>query len=253
MTHILFISDNFYPESTAAANRLYDHAREWVKNGYKVSIITCAPNFPLGKVFKGYKNKWRQVEYIDGIKVIRIKSYMAANTGFLKRILDFTSFALHAIIQGFFVKKPDIIIGTSPQPFTIFSAWILSKVKRTTFVFELRDIWPDSVLAVDAMKKKNWLLDFFGWSMKKMYQYADIIVSVTDSFKTILVETENIDPSKIIVCKNGVDLEVISITENSEKLKIKYGLKNKYLVGYVGTIGMAHNVAMIIEAAKKIF
>lgn len=253
MKHILFISDNFYPESNALANRLYDHARSWRTKGYKVTIITCAPNFPRGKIFNGYKNKWRYVEYISGIKVIRIKSYITENKGFFKRILDYISFALHASIQGLFVKNPCIVIGTSPQPFPVFSAWFIAKVKRKPFVFELRDLWPESIIAVDAMKHKSLLLRWFGYLIRCMYRSADVIISVTDSFKQILIEKENISSNKIVVHKNGVRFDSIKPTVSCDSLKKHYQLdQRKFLVGYVGTIGMAHSVETIIEAARAI-
>ncbi|MCF6806996.1 glycosyltransferase family 4 protein [Thiotrichales bacterium 19S9-12] len=248
--HILFISENYYPESNAGANRLYDHARIWVKSGYKVTILTCVPNFPKGKIFDGYQNKWRQVEEIDGVTVVRIKSFIAPNKGSLKRIMDFLSFGLHAMFQGLFIKNVDVIIGTSPQPFPIFAAWIIARLKRKAFIFEIRDLWPESIIAVDAMGKKNVFLKIFGWAIKKMYKKADVIVSVTDSFKQILIKEEKINPEKIIVCKNGIDFHQVRPSSDAYDLRQKYQLADKYVVGYVGTIGMAHSVHTILEAAK---
>ncbi|TNF69110.1 MAG: glycosyltransferase WbuB [Gammaproteobacteria bacterium] len=250
MKHILFISDNFYPESNALANRLYDHARIWVKEGYQVTILTCVPNFPKGKVFQGYKNKWRSKEVVDGIEVIRIKSFIAQNKGSFKRIVDYLSFGMHASIQGLFIKKVDLVIGTSPQPFSVFAAWFVARLKRKAFIFELRDLWPESVVAVDAMGKQNLLLRLFGWSVKRLYKKADMIVSVTDSFKNILIQQDGIDPEKIIVCKNGIDFSQIKPPLDVQSLKLQYQIGEKFLVGYIGTIGMAHSVHTIIEAAK---
>ena len=80
--HILFLSDNFIPEVNAPAARTYEHCREWVKHGHEVTVITCVPNFPNGKVFEGFKNKVWQIDYIDGIRVLRVWSYIAPNQGF---------------------------------------------------------------------------------------------------------------------------------------------------------------------------
>ena len=103
---ILFITDNFPPEVNAPATRTYEHAKEWVKNNnVEVTILTCAPNFPHGKVYDGYKNKLYQVEYKDGIKIIRVWSYITSNSGFLKRVLDYISFALSAFVVGLFKKQ----------------------------------------------------------------------------------------------------------------------------------------------------
>lgn len=248
--HILFISDNYYPESNALANRLYDHARTWVSCGHKVTILTCAPNFPKGQVFTGYHNKWRYVEEIEGVRIIRIKSYIAENKGTLKRTLDYISFALHASIQGLFVKKPDIVMATSPQPFPIFSAWLVAKLKRKPFIFELRDLWPESVVAVDAMGKNNIMLRFFGWAIRRMYRAADVIVAVTERFKDILIEQEKINPQKIIISKNGVNIKQLVPAVLQQHIREKYQWGDKFIVAYIGTIGMAHHIQTLLEAAS---
>ena len=134
--HVLFLTDNFPPEGNAPASRTYEHAREWVKLGHKVTIITGAPNFPEGKVYDGYKNYWYSKELLDGIEVRRVKTYITANEGFIKRILDFMSFMVMGFVAGLFVKKPDVIVGTSPQFFTAVSAWALSAVRFKPFIFE---------------------------------------------------------------------------------------------------------------------
>jgi hypothetical protein len=115
--HILFLTDNFPPEGNAPATRTYEHAREWVKAGHRVTVITCAPNFPEGKVYPGYENKLFQMENMDGIEVRRVKTYITANEGFARRSLDYLSFIFSAIIAGLFVRKPNVIVATSPQFF----------------------------------------------------------------------------------------------------------------------------------------
>lgn len=121
---ILFLTDNFPPEYNAPATRTYEHCLEWVKQGADVTVITCFPNFPQGKVFEGYKNKWKQRETIHGIKVIRVWSFISQNAGFVKRTLDFLSFAVTSFFAGLFVKC-DTIVATSPQFFTAVSGCML--------------------------------------------------------------------------------------------------------------------------------
>src|SRR5687767_5155385 len=108
---ILFLSDNFPPESNAPASRLYEHARYWVAEGHEVTVITGAPNFPEGKLFAGYRNAWRQAEVLDGIRVVRVKTYMTANQRFLKRTLDYLSFMASATFFGLFERRPDVIVA----------------------------------------------------------------------------------------------------------------------------------------------
>ena len=107
---ILFLTDNFPPEMNAPATRTWEHSKEWVRLGVDVTVITCAPNFPEGKVFKGYKNKFIQTELIDGIKVVRVWSYICANNGFIKRIIDYISYAIMSFfVASFMPDKIDFI------------------------------------------------------------------------------------------------------------------------------------------------
>ena len=151
---ILFITDNFPPETNAPATRTFEHCKEWIEKGAEVTIITCAPNFPHGQVYKGYKNKFYQKENIEGIEVIRVWSYMSSNAGFTKRVLDYVSFSVTSFGVGLF-QKTDVIIATSPQFFTTWSACALSFFKRKPWIFELRDIWPESIRTVGAMEKES--------------------------------------------------------------------------------------------------
>ena len=150
--HVLFLTDNFPPEVNAPASRTYEHCREWVKAGHRVTVVTCAPNFPTGKVFPGYRNRLWSRETIDGIEVVRVWSYITANEGFLKRVLDYQSFMVSATIASLFVRKVDVVIGTSPQFFTACAAYAVGLVKRRPWIFELRDLWPESIKAVGAIK-----------------------------------------------------------------------------------------------------
>jgi len=246
--HILFLTDNFPPEGNAPASRTYEHAREWVKLGHDVTVITCAPNFPEGVLFDGYKNKWYQREVMEGIDVVRVKTYITANEGFVKRILDYISFGVMGGIAGLFQTRPDVIVSTSPQFFCACGAWVLSVVRWKPWVFELRDIWPASITAVGAMEKSTIIrvlekLEMF------LYRRADRIVAVTNSFKTELIE-RGIDGDKIDVVINGVDLSKYSPADTKDPaLADQYGLAGKFVVGYIGTHGMAHALDKVLDAA----
>jgi len=245
--HILFLTDNFPPEFNAPASRTYEHAKEWVNIGYDVTVITCVPNFPYGKVFTGYKNKLWQTENIDGIRVIRVWSYIAANKGFFKRLIDFVSFALTSFFASFFIKNVDIVIGTSPQFFTAVSAYFVSVFKRCRFFFELRDLWPESIRVVGAMQSSR-MLNLFEKLEIFLYQKADCIVSVTESFKCNL-KNRGINPSKITVITNGVNTLNFKPMHRDQKLLNELGINGKFILGYIGTHGMAHNLQTLLEAA----
>jgi glycosyltransferase involved in cell wall biosynthesis len=249
--HILFLTDNFPPEGNAPATRTFEHTREWVNKGHKVTVITCAPNFPEGRVFKGYKNRWLSKEKIEGVNVWRVKTYITANEGFIKRTIDFISFMLSSLFFGLFSRKVDIVIGTSPQFFTVISAWILAKLKRAPFVFELRDIWPASITAVDAMRQ-SWIISILEKLELFLYSQADLIISVTHSFKTEL-QNRGVSADKIKIVLNGVDLVRCNPLQGKDaSLVNEYKLNNKFVIGYIGTLGLAHALENVIEAAELI-
>lgn len=245
---ILFLSDNFPPEGNAPATRLWEHATRWVQAGHEVTVITCAPNFPEGKLFEGYRNRWRQVEDVDGIRVVRVKTYITANEGFLKRTLDYMSFMVMGFVMGLFEKRPDVVVATSPQFFCAVGGWALSIAKWRPFVFELRDLWPASIMAVGAMEKSLTIrllekLELF------LYRRARAVISVTESFRQDLIE-RGIDGEKVHVVRNGVDLNRYGPRSPDEDLQRKYRLEGKFVAGYMGTHGMAHALPRVLEAAE---
>ncbi len=246
---ILFITDNFPPEVNAPATRTIEHCKEWVKEGAEVTVLTCTPNFPHGKVYEGYKNRFYQTEEVDGISVIRVWSYITSNSGLLKRVLDYTSFAFMAFLVGVF-KKYDIIIATSPQFFTTWAAWGISKIRRKPWVFELRDIWPESIKTVNAMEEGR-VVDFLEKIELGLYNDSDKVIAVTDAFKQNLID-RGIDEDKIEVVTNGANMELFSPRQKDTVLLEQLGLKDKFVIGYLGTHGMAHSLDFIVCSIAKI-
>lgn len=246
--HILFLSDNFPPEVNAPASRTFEHCREWVARGAKVTVITCAPNFPKGKVFNGYKNRLWQSEVMEGIRVIRVWTYITANEGFAKRVLDYVSFMLTGAVSALFVRKVDVVVGTSPQFFTACAAWMVGGLKRVPWVFELRDIWPESIKAVGAMQD-SLAIRGLEWIEMSLYRHASRIVAVTYAFKDTLMR-RGIAGSKIEVITNGVDLSNFSPLPKDVGLGAELGLNGCFVAGYIGTHGLAHGLETLLDAAQ---
>jgi hypothetical protein len=248
--HILFLTDNFPPEVNAPATRTHEHCRAWVAAGHRVTVITCAPNFPTGRVFEGYRNRLWQRETIDGIEVVRVWTYITANEGFLKRTLDYVSFMLTATPAALRIGDVDVIVTTSPQFFCPCAGYLASRLKRRPWVFELRDLWPESIRAVGAMRSERLLgalerLELF------LYRKADAVVSVTEPFKDNLIG-RGIAPDKISVVSNGADLARFSPRARDEELARGLGLSGRFVAGYVGTHGMAHGLSTVLAAADLV-
>jgi glycosyltransferase involved in cell wall biosynthesis len=248
--NILFITENFPPETNAAATRVYERALYWVKWGHAVTVITQAPNFPQGRLFPGYHNYWREVEDVDGIRVVRVMTFISANRGVVRRALDFLSFGLTATWAGLCERKPDVVCATSPQFFAAVAAWLVGKAKRVPFVFELGDLWPLSISAVGAMKKGR-ALEWLEKLELRLYRDAAAVAALTHAFKRNLV-SRGIDPAKIHVVLNGVDLPRYAPRPREEILAAAGGLTGRFGVGYVGPLGMAHGLANVLDAAARL-
>lgn len=247
---ILFFTDNFPPESNAPATRTYEHCVEWLKLGAEITVITCTPNFPRGKVYEGYKNKLWQEENIDGIRVIRVWSYISANKGFAKRILDYVSYGFMAFWASLFIKT-DIIIATSPQFFTAVGGYLASIFKRKKWIMEVRDLWPESIRAVGAIDKNQRILDWLEKLELHLYHKAEHIVVVTDAFKHNL-QQRHVNPNKISVIKNGVHVHKFPKVAKNQTLLRKLSLEEKFVIGYLGTHGMAHKLDFILDCAREV-
>ena len=249
--NILFLADNFPPERNAQASRVYERACHWVKWGHRVTIITCAPNFPEGKVYPGYDNNWYRTEYMSGIHVVRIKTFMAANVGIIRRILDYVSYMPASFCAGLFQRRSDVVAATSPTLFAAISGWALARVKRVPFVMEVSDLWPDSIIAVGAMKSSailRWLekIELF------IYRQAAQVAVLTPAFKENLVQ-RGIGEYKIAIVMNGVDLSRFQPRPRDSVLASRWGISsNDFVLSYIGTLGMAHGLGNVLECARLI-
>lgn len=248
--HILFLTDNFPPEVNAPASRTHEHARQWVAAGEQVTVITCAPNFPRGRVFEGYKNHLWQQEMVDGIRVIRVWSFITANEGFAKRVLDYLSYMLTAFVASLFVRRVEIVVATSPQFFTAVAGCACAFLKRVPFVFELRDLWPESIKAVGAMKESPVIRALESLEMM-LYRRAALIVSVTNSFRDTLIR-RGIPGEKIDVITNGVDIARFTPRPKDQALEKALGFEGCFVAGYVGTHGMAHALETLLAAMQTL-
>ncbi len=248
---ILFVSNNFPPEVNALATRLSEHGREWVRMGHEVEVVTDVPNFPEGEVYAGYENRLTR-ETVDGMSVTRVPMYVAENRGTVRRTLSYLSFMASAMLFGRPERRPDVVVASSPQMFTAVAGLVLARRLGVPFVLEVRDLWPESIVAVGAMER-NAIIRAFEALERYLYRAADHIVVVTDAFERALVE-KGVPPGKISVLKNGMDLETFDQPLDEEalgRLRREYDLEGKFVASYIGTIGMAHRADILLEAARR--
>jgi glycosyltransferase involved in cell wall biosynthesis len=246
--HILFLSHYFPPEVNAPASRTSEHCRQWVADGEDVTVITCVPNHPQGKIFPGYRNRFFQRSSWEGVRVLRVLTYITPNEGFLKRTANYVFYMIAATVAALFARRADVVVTTSPQFFNGLAGYLVSIVHRAPWVLEIRDLWPESILELGAIKSPR-IIALLHAMARFAYRKADHIVVVTDAFRHNLLML-GIPSEKITVIKNGADLSMFKSTARDEGFLAANGLRDRFVASYVGTHGLAHGLEVVLEAAK---
>ncbi|WP_337846534.1 glycosyltransferase family 4 protein [Sphingomonas sp.] len=247
---ITVLNHYYSPEVNAPASRWSEMARAWVRAGHEVTVVTCAPNHPAGQLYPGYRNRLFQRETIDGVEVIRLWTFLAANEGFLPRIANYVSYLASVALQRWRLPPADVVISTSPQFFCGLAGRLL-RSRRRPWVLEIRDLWPESIIAVGAMKRSA-LIRALERIEAYAYRKADLVVAVTDSFVAHIRARRPAGP--IAVVKNGVDLSLFTpaAPDAIAAFRAAHGLEGKFVAAYVGTHGMAHGLDAVIDAAERL-
>lgn len=248
---ILFLSHYFPPEVNAPASRTYEHCKQWVRDGHEVTVVTCVPNHPRGTVYEGFRNKVFQREEKDGIQVVRVWTYVTANEGFLKRTLNYLTYMVAAVLVVPFLSRCDVVLSTSPQFFNGLAGYFASRLKRVPWILEIRDLWPESIVAVEAITNRPVISLLEGLELFA-YRKADHLVAVTDAFKAHML-SKGISSDKVTVIKNGADFSLYKRPPHGHtNLLRELGLEGKFVASYFGTHGMAHHLETVLEAAHEL-
>lgn len=250
MTHVLFVTPYYPPEKAAPAVRLSETAKSLVKRGYQVTVLTTVPNYPTGIVPREYRGTIVRREVIDGVHVVRVWSYIAANKGFFRRILAQLSFGCLAPLLGWRdVGHPDIIIVESPPLFDAIAARLLSWGKRCPFIFLVSDIWPESAVQLGALRNRLliWLAERLEWST---YLLASAIWAVTEGIRDILI-VRGLKPERVFLLTNGVDTARFRPLPRHEA-RARLGWDDRFTVLYVGTHGLAQDLSTVLDAAVQL-
>jgi colanic acid biosynthesis glycosyl transferase WcaI len=252
---ILYVSQYFPPEMGAPAARAVELARHWASMGEDVTVLTGFPNHPTGFVPPEWRSRLRRLVYretVDGIKVVRTWLLPFPNRKAYERILNYSSFCLSAALCGLKMERPDVVIATSPQLLVGLSGWWISRWKRAPLVFEVRDLWPESLAAVGAGSEGSLLHRTLGAIAGFLYRNARQIAVVTPAFKDHLIEHWTVPADKLSIVENGVETDLFSPSNTDGGLRKELGAEGKFLVCYVGTMGMAHGLDTVIDAAKQL-
>ena len=244
---ILFFSHYFLPEGNAPAARTHAHCTFWAAAGHHVTVVTCAPSHPRGLVYPGYVNCPRQIEWVDGIRIVRVGTYLAANKGVWRRSASWLSYLVSATLWSLFERCPDVVIATSPHLLCGWAGALASRWHGCPLLLEIRDLWPESVAAVGALRSRH-ALRLIDWMARWAYRAAARIVTVGEGYRRGL-ESRGVDPGRIEVVMNGVDHALFRPRQPDPTLQARLGLVGRFVVAYCGTIGLAHGLEVVLRAA----
>jgi colanic acid biosynthesis glycosyl transferase WcaI len=251
---ILYISQYFPPEMGAPAARAAELSKHWAAAGHEVTVLTGFPNHPTGVVPLEYRDKIRRLvvhEHVDGVDVVRSWLLPFPNRKAYERMLNYSSFCVSAASTGLFLSRPEVVIATSPQLLVGLSGWWVARCKRVPFVFEVRDLWPESLAAVGMGDGNSLLHRALAKIAGFLYRHSDRVVVVTPAFEDYLVKHWHVPREKISVIENGVETDLFA-PEAGTALRRQLGAEGKFVVSYIGTMGMAHGLETIIEAAVQL-
>lgn len=248
---ILYLTHYFPPEVNAPAVRVSQFAQAWSAGGHQVTVVTGFPNHPAGVIPPEYRGKIFQREETAGAQVLRGYIYAAPNRGFARRILNYLSFMVSAIIIGVLRSgKQDLVIATSPQFFVAIAGYVVSRIKRIPFVFEVRDLWPEEIVAVGAMKRGA-VIRMLERIEAFLYRRAALIVAVAEGTIAVLT-ARGIPREKLALIPNAVDFERFAAASDDHQLRDAHELNGHFLVSYIGTLGMAHNLRTVLDSAARL-
>jgi glycosyltransferase involved in cell wall biosynthesis len=250
---ILYVSQYFPPEMGAPAGRVAELSRLWAEDGHEVTVLTGFPNHPTGIVPPEYRRRFRRLVARDtdhGVNVVRTWLLPFPNRKAHERILNYSSFCVSSATTGIFLNRPDVVIATSPQLLVGLSGWWLARCKRVPFVFEVRDLWPEALAAVGAGSASSLLHRSLGRIAGFLYRNCDHLVVVTPPFKNYLIEHWRVPEGKISVVENGVDTNLFSSLTPNLALRRELGAEEKFVISYIGTMGNAHGLETVLEAAS---
>lgn len=248
---IVYLCQYFVPEPGAPAARLRDMARSWVQRGHSVTVVTGMPNHPTGVVQAPFIGRLIARETMDGVTVLRNWLYATPNEGLVRKTLSHLSFMVSALVLGYArLGAADVIIASSPSFFAVISAWIMSRMRKIPFVFEVRDLWPAVFVDLGVLTNPFVIRALESVEMF-LYQRAALVVTVTEGFRKRLL-ARGLPPEKVVTITNGAAIESFTPGPRDNAVRTELGLAGKFVVGYIGAHGISQGLELVLQAAQRL-
>jgi len=249
--HFLILTQYFPPEVGGAQIRLYSIAKQLIRKGNKVTIVTSMPNYPAGKIVPSYRKKFYLREKIDNIPVIRTWVYPFSCNSITVRLLNYFTFAFSSIYGILSISKPDVIFVESPPIFLGISGYLTSRLKRCPYIFNVSDLWPDSVREMGIIKNR-FLLKLAEMLESFLYKKALIVNGVTEGIVDALKNEKQVFKDKVLFLPNGVDSEIFKPLPEDKQLAINLQIQGKKIFIYAGLHGYAQGLETLIQSARAL-
>lgn len=246
---ILILSQWFQPEPFYKGISFVESLQA---RGHEVEVLTGFPNYPGGKVYDGYKIRLFQREDHQGARINRVALYPSHDQSGLKRLLNYASFAWSAALLGpWLVRRPDVIYVYHPPGTIGFPAAVLRLLKRAPIVYDIQDMWPDTIASTGMMSNGR-LLKVLGAWMRWVYRRADALVVLSPGFRRLL-ENRGVPPTKIEVVYNWNDDRSQEFTDEPAALPEGVEIEGEFVVLFAGTMGPAQAIDSVLDAAKLVY
>jgi glycosyltransferase involved in cell wall biosynthesis len=244
----LILTQYFSPEVGAPQTRLSAFARELIRHGHSVEVVTALPNYPRGRVLDGYRNRWNICETIDGVRVHRTWVYASLGAGW-RRAVSFASFAITSLLGLCKCARPDWIFVESPPLTLVLSAILAARLWRVPVIMNVADLWPDSIRAL-GLARSAFVLKVLETLEQFAYAQSEMISAISGGVRRSLVREKGVPASKILLLENGVDPDIFRPRPPDEELKRTLGIQDQRIILFAGTHGLAQGLEHALAAAK---
>jgi glycosyltransferase involved in cell wall biosynthesis len=252
MKRLLYITQYYATSDQPGASRHYQHIRSLMRHGYRVTLITSYVKNRLRMIPAEYEGTKIAQEREGDLTIFKTYAYPNYGHDFRTRMLNYLSFVFYAILASFKVPACDLVFASSPSLFVGVAGYVVSRLRRVPFVFEVRDLWPETAVVMGALRNPV-LIKQSAWLAHFLYRRAERVVAVTQGIRQGIIQT-GIPASKIVFVPNGVDDDLFATlsSEEGERIRREYGWDGRFVALYSGTLARSDGLEAIVRAAATL-
>lgn len=252
MKRLLYISQYYATGDQPGGSRHYQHIRTLMRHGYQVTLITSYVTHRLRVIPPEYRDTKIALEQEGDLTIYKTYAYPSYGPDFGTRMLNYFSFMFYAIIAGLKAPACDLVFASSPSLFVGVAGYVLSWLKRVPFIFEVRDLWPETAVIMEVLRSPV-LIKLATWLARFLYRHAERVIAVTEGIRQGIIRA-GIPASKIVFVPNGVDDDLFATlsSKGAEQIRREYGWNDRFVALYAGTLARSDGLHAIVRAAAAL-